>query len=212
MLESRDPVFLSVLNNIYYGWSFIGIEFLTKKIPFLVQWVCLVLRLFDRCVLCSRYYETVSDVLNSVRKMEESLKRLKQARRTTPASPAGLSGGGMSDDDKIRRQLALDVAYLGEQVTRAPLRFQGPWLRSKGPAGTRRWLGGTKSSFPVLEKRTRAPDTWRRRMCTQRIWEGKSRVFEVQWIDIPLACWHLCSQSCWDMSPQAVMASFWSSV
>ena len=88
--------------------------------------MCLVLHLFDRCVLCSRYYETVSDVLNSVRKMEESLKRLKQARKTTPASPAGLSGSGMSDDDKIRLQLALDVAYLGEQVTRAPLPFQGP--------------------------------------------------------------------------------------
>ncbi|KAB0404790.1 hypothetical protein E2I00_018220, partial [Balaenoptera physalus] len=72
-----------------------------------------------------KYYETVSDVLNSVRKMEESLKRLKQARRTTPATPAGPSGGGMSDDDKIRLQLALDVAYLGEQVTRAPLSFQG---------------------------------------------------------------------------------------
>ena len=68
----------------------------------------------------------MSDVLNSVRKMEESLKRLKQARKTTPASPAGLSGSGMSDDDKIRLQLALDVAYLGEQVTRAPLPFQGP--------------------------------------------------------------------------------------
>ncbi|XP_070220569.1 conserved oligomeric Golgi complex subunit 2 isoform X2 [Bos mutus] len=69
-----------------------------------------------------KYYETVSDVLNSVRKMEESLKRLKQARRTTPASPAGLSGGGMSDDDKIRRQLALDVAYLGEQIEKMGLR------------------------------------------------------------------------------------------
>ena len=93
----------------------------------------------------------MSDVLNSVRKMEESLKRLKQARRATPASPAGLSGGGMSDDDKIRLQLALDVAYLGEQVTRAPLPFQGPgcipgaqqapgddWERPKVRSGARR--------------------------------------------------------------------------
>ncbi|XP_068403734.1 conserved oligomeric Golgi complex subunit 2 isoform X3 [Eschrichtius robustus] len=69
-----------------------------------------------------KYYETVSDVLNSVRKMEESLKRLKQARRTTPATPAGPSGGGMSDDDKIRLQLALDVAYLGEQIEKIGLR------------------------------------------------------------------------------------------
>ncbi|XP_052495758.1 conserved oligomeric Golgi complex subunit 2 [Budorcas taxicolor] len=68
-----------------------------------------------------KYYETVSDVLNSVRKMEESLKRLKQARRATPASPAGLSGGGMSDDDKIRLQLALDVGCLGEQIEKMGL-------------------------------------------------------------------------------------------
>ncbi|XP_055281850.1 conserved oligomeric Golgi complex subunit 2 isoform X1 [Moschus berezovskii] len=69
-----------------------------------------------------KYYETVSDVLNSVRKMEESLKRLKQARRSTPTNLAGLSGGGMSDDDKIRLQLALDVAYLGEQIEKMGLR------------------------------------------------------------------------------------------
>ncbi|XP_035962859.1 conserved oligomeric Golgi complex subunit 2 isoform X2 [Halichoerus grypus] len=63
-----------------------------------------------------KYYETVSDVLSSVRKMEESLKRLKQARKSSPANPVGPSGGGMSDDDKIRLQLALDVEYLGEQL------------------------------------------------------------------------------------------------
>lgn len=68
------------------------------------------------CVSCSRYYETVSDVLSSVRKMEESLKRLKQARRATPTNPGPSGSGGMSDDDKIRLQLALDVDYLGEQV------------------------------------------------------------------------------------------------
>ncbi|KAL0609384.1 Conserved oligomeric Golgi complex subunit 2 [Plecturocebus cupreus] len=67
-----------------------------------------------------KYYETVSDVLNSVKKMEESLKRLKQARKTTPTNPVGPSGG-MSDDDKIRLQLALDVEYLGEQIQKLGL-------------------------------------------------------------------------------------------
>ncbi|XP_025770826.1 conserved oligomeric Golgi complex subunit 2 [Puma concolor] len=67
-----------------------------------------------------KYYETVSDVLNSVKKMEESLKRLKQARKTTPTNPIG-PGGGMSDDDKIRLQLALDVEYLGEQIQKMGL-------------------------------------------------------------------------------------------
>ncbi|KAF6073196.1 component of oligomeric golgi complex 2 [Phyllostomus discolor] len=70
-----------------------------------------------------KYYETVSDVLHSVKKMEESLKRLKQARKTNPANPSGSSsgGGGMSDDDKIRLQLALDVEYLGEQIQKMGL-------------------------------------------------------------------------------------------
>ncbi|KAF1505067.1 Conserved oligomeric Golgi complex subunit 2, partial [Eudyptula minor novaehollandiae] len=62
-----------------------------------------------------KYYETVSDVLSSVKKMEESLKRLKQARRTAASNPVG-TNGGMSDDNKIRLQLALDVEYFGEQI------------------------------------------------------------------------------------------------
>ncbi|XP_060048011.1 conserved oligomeric Golgi complex subunit 2 isoform X2 [Erinaceus europaeus] len=68
-----------------------------------------------------RYYETVSDVLNSVKKMEESLKRLKQARKNTSANTVGSSGSGMSDDDKIRLQLALDVEYLGAQIQKMGL-------------------------------------------------------------------------------------------
>ncbi|KAM3931166.1 conserved oligomeric Golgi complex subunit 2 [Leptodactylus fuscus] len=61
-----------------------------------------------------KYYETVSDVLSSVKRMEESLKRLKQARKTTMASNA--TNGGMSDDSKIRLQLALDVEYFANQI------------------------------------------------------------------------------------------------
>ncbi|KAK1327997.1 hypothetical protein QTO34_012419 [Cnephaeus nilssonii] len=71
-----------------------------------------------------RFYETVSDVLHSVKKMEESLKRLKQARKSSPANPGGSSGGGMSDDDKIRLQLALDVEYLGDQIQKLGLRTE----------------------------------------------------------------------------------------
>lgn len=62
-----------------------------------------------------RYHETVSDVLSSVKKMEESLKRLKQARKTVTSTSTGLNAG-VSDDNKIRLQLAMDVEYLGEQV------------------------------------------------------------------------------------------------
>ncbi|KAI5617461.1 conserved oligomeric Golgi complex subunit 2 [Silurus asotus] len=67
-----------------------------------------------------RYFETISDVLNSVRKMEESLKRLKQARKTATTSTAG-ANSGPSDDSKIRLQLALDVEYLGEQIEKMGL-------------------------------------------------------------------------------------------
>ncbi|XP_062429660.1 conserved oligomeric Golgi complex subunit 2 isoform X1 [Rhea pennata] len=67
-----------------------------------------------------KYCETVSDVLSSVKKMEESLKRLKQARKTASPSPVG-TNGGMSDDDKIRLQLALDVEYFGDQIQKMGL-------------------------------------------------------------------------------------------
>ncbi|XP_064622383.1 conserved oligomeric Golgi complex subunit 2-like [Lineus longissimus] len=62
--------------------------------------------------LTDQYFTITSDVLTSVKKMEDSLKRLKKAR----GSIASL-GQGMSDDDKIRLQIAIDVDALGEQIT-----------------------------------------------------------------------------------------------
>ncbi|XP_070981650.1 conserved oligomeric Golgi complex subunit 2-like isoform X4 [Oncorhynchus clarkii lewisi] len=67
-----------------------------------------------------RYFETISDVLSSVKKMEESLKRLKQARKTVTTNTTGTTGGP-TDDSKIRLQLALDVEYLGEQIQKMGL-------------------------------------------------------------------------------------------
>uniref|UniRef100_A0A4W5RXS3 Conserved oligomeric Golgi complex subunit 2 n=1 Tax=Hucho hucho TaxID=62062 RepID=A0A4W5RXS3_9TELE len=67
-----------------------------------------------------RYFETISDVLSSVKKMEESLKRLKQARKTATTNTIGTTGGP-TDDSKIRLQLALDVDYLGEQIQKMGL-------------------------------------------------------------------------------------------
>ncbi|KAJ8364880.1 hypothetical protein SKAU_G00137110 [Synaphobranchus kaupii] len=72
------------------------------------------------CDCTQRYYETVSDVLSSVKKMEESLKRLKQARKTAASITTGTSGGP-TDDGKIRIQLALDVEYLGDQIQKMGL-------------------------------------------------------------------------------------------
>uniref|UniRef100_A0A6Q2XXL0 Conserved oligomeric Golgi complex subunit 2 n=1 Tax=Esox lucius TaxID=8010 RepID=A0A6Q2XXL0_ESOLU len=67
-----------------------------------------------------RYFDTISDVLSSVKKMEESLKRLKQARKSATANTTG-PAGGPTDDSKIRLQLALDVEYLGEQIQKMGL-------------------------------------------------------------------------------------------
>ena len=50
-----------------------------------------------------RYLAAVSDVLTSVQKTEESLKRLRKERT------AQTSNNGTSDDDKIRMQLVIDV-------------------------------------------------------------------------------------------------------
>ncbi|TMS04286.1 Conserved oligomeric Golgi complex subunit 2 [Larimichthys crocea] len=68
-----------------------------------------------------RYYETISEVLSSVRKMEESLKRLKQARKGATTTTTTGANGGLTDDGKIRLQLALDVEYLGEQIQKMGL-------------------------------------------------------------------------------------------
>jgi len=59
-----------------------------------------------------RYLAVTSDVLTSVKKMEESLRRLRTARGTSSAG----GSQGMSDDDKIRLQLYLDVKELSTQV------------------------------------------------------------------------------------------------
>ncbi|KAM6956107.1 conserved oligomeric Golgi complex subunit 2 [Aplochiton taeniatus] len=73
------------------------------------------------CDCTNRYYETISEVLSSVRKMEESLKRLKQARKTAAVAATTGPSGGPTDDGKIRLQLALDVEYLGEQIQKMGL-------------------------------------------------------------------------------------------
>ncbi|XP_062831794.1 conserved oligomeric Golgi complex subunit 2 [Anolis carolinensis] len=69
-----------------------------------------------------KYFETISDILNSVKKMEESLKRLKQARKTVTSNSVS-PNGGMSDDNKIRLQLALDVEYFGIQMQKLGLQL-----------------------------------------------------------------------------------------
>nr|CAG4640736.1 EOG090X03KZ [Eulimnadia texana] len=74
----------------------------------------LVLQQWMRAIVTAmskQYLHAVSDVLTSVQKTEESLKRLRKARGGPEAT-----SGGISDDDKIRMQLALDVEAFLQQI------------------------------------------------------------------------------------------------
>ncbi|XP_073969645.1 conserved oligomeric Golgi complex subunit 2 isoform X2 [Rhodnius prolixus] len=58
--------------------------------------------------ITKHYYSSVADVLNSVQKTEESLRRLKKARDRA-SNVAAPSDRRAADDNKIRQQLLLDV-------------------------------------------------------------------------------------------------------
>ncbi|PVD26689.1 hypothetical protein C0Q70_14367 [Pomacea canaliculata] len=62
--------------------------------------------------LIDQFSEVTSEVLTSVKRMEESLKRLKKVRGSERSS----SNQGLSDDDKIRQQIILDIEELGKKV------------------------------------------------------------------------------------------------
>lgn len=70
--------------------------------------------MFVKCFLfgCSSYLTSVKDVLTSVQKTEESLRRLKKIRDKSAGSLSS-EVAGISDDEKIRIQLQVDVqAYV----------------------------------------------------------------------------------------------------
>lgn len=69
--------------------------------------------------LTIQYYTAVDDVLVSVQKTEESLRRLKNLRERSgaPASANTTTGSSnMTDDDKIRLQLQVDVVYWANEI------------------------------------------------------------------------------------------------
>ncbi|XP_041469208.1 conserved oligomeric Golgi complex subunit 2-like [Lytechinus variegatus] len=65
--------------------------------------------------ITKEYLAISTELLTSVKKMEDSLKRLK-ALKKTGATAGTTPNQGMSDDDKIRLQLALDVRFYAEQI------------------------------------------------------------------------------------------------
>lgn len=52
----------------------------------------------------SRYYEQISEVLTSVQRTEESLRKFKKIR-----DPSNMDSKNNTDDDKIRLQLRIDI-------------------------------------------------------------------------------------------------------
>lgn len=61
-----------------------------------------------------RYLGIISDVLMSVKRTEDSLKKLQQRGRRSHDTVGGTTS--VSDDDKIRLQLSLDVEAFVNQV------------------------------------------------------------------------------------------------
>ena len=63
-------------------------------------------------LVITQYLVQVQDVLANVTKMEESLRKLKKVRERGGGGAGGKDkGSGLSDDDKIRLQLYLDVTH-----------------------------------------------------------------------------------------------------
>ncbi|XP_022332171.2 conserved oligomeric Golgi complex subunit 2-like [Crassostrea virginica] len=62
--------------------------------------------------LTESYYSATSDVLMSVKKVEDSLKRLKKNRGTDKSA----GSQGMTDDDKIRQQFIVDIENFEAQL------------------------------------------------------------------------------------------------
>jgi len=67
--------------------------------------------------LLGLYLGQVQEVLSSVAKMEESLRKLKKVRERGGTGATKDKTGGLSDDDKIRLQLYLDVMYLLRELS-----------------------------------------------------------------------------------------------
>ncbi|CDS41124.1 oligomeric Golgi complex subunit 2 [Echinococcus multilocularis] len=80
-----------------------------------------VVELFERIVLqtTNMYHTQTSELMTSVRKIEDSLRRLRVARAVGGTQQAG--GAGKTDDDKIRHQVHLDTLEYISQLKSLPL-------------------------------------------------------------------------------------------
>ncbi|KAG2185061.1 hypothetical protein INT43_000974 [Umbelopsis isabellina] len=74
-----------------------------------------------RIHMLRRYTQTVTDMLSELQKTEESLKKFKKGKKGGPMGSSLLVGTtsnerSMSDEDKIRLQVLLDVQGFGQQL------------------------------------------------------------------------------------------------
>lgn len=66
------------------------------------------------------YYDLCSEILSSVRRMEDSILRLKRVRESAKNLPQMAATGNsaeISDDNKIRKQIQHDVEAFTNEVT-----------------------------------------------------------------------------------------------
>ncbi|KAF5403176.1 Conserved oligomeric Golgi complex subunit 2 [Paragonimus heterotremus] len=77
--------------------------------------------LICKCIekVTKAYVGQLTELLNSVRKMEDSLRKLREARRGTPSTTQTTinTAGVYSDDDKIRHQLYLDSCAFRDEIS-----------------------------------------------------------------------------------------------
>ncbi|KAI9484960.1 oligomeric golgi complex component, COG2-domain-containing protein [Zychaea mexicana] len=65
----------------------------------------------------TRYTAVMTEQLTKMRKMEDSLKRLKKGKKSSRMTSSGGQSGGMTDEDKIQLQFLLDVRQLKHELT-----------------------------------------------------------------------------------------------
>lgn len=83
-------------------------------------------------MMLRRYTQTVTDMLSELQKTEESLKKFKKGKKGGPMGSSLLVGTtsnerSMSDEDKIRLQVLLDVKGFGQQVSHHLTGGRGPY-------------------------------------------------------------------------------------
>lgn len=107
-VPSKPSLYVSNVINQIESFLEENSKFLSSKLR--TEWCLEILN-----GVTQQFLSITNDVIISVKRMEDSLKRLKRVRDKNTVI-AATSGSGISDDDKIRLQLALDVECFGNKI------------------------------------------------------------------------------------------------